>query len=72
MSKCDRSRIALPLSYRVDRIAGQPLREVLARLKSMNASEHLATLVREAGALAEEEQSQIVGDALPKGLRLAT
>ena len=32
--------------------------------------EHLAKLVREGGRLDREEQSQVLGEALPRGLRI--
>jgi hypothetical protein len=45
-------------------------REVLAWLAEQQAPEHLRQLVEAGGRLDEEEQGQIFGEALPKGLRL--
>ncbi len=43
---------------------------VTDRLTETNAAVHLVELVTRGGALAEEEQDQVFGEALPKGLRI--
>ncbi len=45
-------------------------RDVLDRLIARNAPAHLIELVREGGQLEEEEQGQLFGEALPRGLRI--
>ncbi len=45
--------------------------QVLSKLEELSAPPHYAALVREAGKLASEEANQILGEALPLGLRLA-
>lgn len=50
---------------------GEPLRHTLATwLEHHSADTHFITLVREGGQLATEEQAQVFGESLPKGLRL--
>jgi len=44
--------------------------EVLRWLDQTEAPEHYRTLVREGGQLEGEEQEIILGESLPKGLRL--
>ena len=44
--------------------------EALAWLAQQSASAHLRELVREGGRLDDQEQGQIVGESLPKGLRI--
>ena len=44
--------------------------EVLAWLGENKAPEHYLQLVSEGGRLDEEEQGRILGESLPKGLRL--
>ncbi len=44
---------------------------VLIKLKAADASQHYLMLISEGGSLKEEEASQILGEALPAGLRLA-
>jgi len=46
-------------------------RRVTAELTSGGARSHLVTLVNEGGVLESEEASQILGESLPVGLRLA-
>ena len=43
---------------------------VTAWLQQCDAPLHLVELVRDGGSLANEEQDQVFGEALPKGLRL--
>jgi len=44
--------------------------EIVNFLKSGNASKHLAVLVENGGALDNEEESNVFGESLPRGLRL--
>jgi len=44
--------------------------EALAWFARQSASAHLRELVREGGRLDDQEQGQIVGESLPKGLRI--
>ena len=44
--------------------------EVLAWLAERSAPTHYVELVREGGQLDVEEQGQIIGESLPKGLRV--
>ena len=45
--------------------------QVLQKLAACDAPAHYLALVQEAGKLASEEANQILGEALPLGLRLA-
>jgi len=42
----------------------------LQRLVEQHAPDHLVTLVRDGGSLENEEQDQVFGETLPRGLRL--
>ncbi|GAB5402951.1 MAG: Hsp70 family protein [Aureliella sp.] len=44
--------------------------DVLATLKAIEAPDHYLKLVSDGGTLASEEETQILGDSLPLGLRL--
>jgi hypothetical protein len=47
------------------------LREsVLRWLSDRGATSHLVQLVREGGALREEEQRSVFGESMPRGLRI--
>ncbi|MEZ6130535.1 MAG: Hsp70 family protein [Planctomycetaceae bacterium] len=45
-------------------------RDVIRELKAGRAAEHLLTLVEEGGTLQSDEATQIIGEALPAGLRV--
>jgi hypothetical protein len=51
-------------------IEDQHRQRVMKWLNELGASEHIKQLVREGGQLNRDEQGQVFGEALPKGLRL--
>ncbi len=46
-------------------------REAIDWLESHQAPLHFAELVRDVGTLDQEEQTQVFGESLPKGLQIA-
>ena len=51
-------------------LSGELRDRVVGQLVSVDAPEHYVTLVRDGGKLESEEVSQVVGEALPLGLRV--
>jgi hypothetical protein len=66
--------VAMQLARRTDdryRDIEAPLRDqVVERLQREAAAEHLVKLVREGGTLDQQEQTSVMGDSLPVGLRI--
>jgi hypothetical protein len=64
-------QLARRTSDRYRDIAEPLRREVVDWLTARQAAAHLIQLVAEGGELAEDEQGQMFGESLPRGLRIA-